>query len=325
MSLGETPLIIYQSPRSAYRDTIISPTEIFCSPDCTQAESESNSSFKIKSGVQSIKGVLELLPNLNPSMLLVKVDASLRNAVVDLDCLSCPKVLIIGDTHHMFKPIRRVLSYAKSENFDVILVEHNRNHLHYYLQAGLNNLIWIPGFNTTPHHQPFTVERFKHVVFIGSVGKFHPYRKHILSALAEYQDIPLHIQRLERPNAAKVYSQAHISLNISLNGDLNFRIFEVISSGGFLLTDRLSPQSGLNLLFCDGEHFVSFSNVEDLIDKVRYFLQHPIEAAEIARRGCEHYWVNYAPDKNITRLMNYLKTGEIENMYRAEYEPRCLI
>jgi spore maturation protein CgeB len=108
-----------------------------------------------------------------------------------------------------------------------------------------------------------------------------------------------------------------------LNGDLNLRVFEVISSGGFLLTDRLAPQSGIDLLFEDGKHFVSFSNIDDLTEKIRYFLQHPEEAFAIARNGCQHYWENYAPEKNIARLMHYLETGEIEDIYRAEYEPRC--
>jgi hypothetical protein len=318
------PALAYLSDRSGYRKTIISPSEIFLGPDCeTQLLPDSRpATLKTPAGAYPLSEIYRFYPDFDPSLLIIKADASRRNHLSNLRQLSCPKILIAGDTHHLKNPLRTMLAYAASEPFDLVMGEHDRHHLHYFTQAGLKNVIWIPNFNLSPHRQLENIPKQYPLTFIGQMGHYHPYRCHILEAL-QSRKLPLHIRRASQTEAAHIYAESNINLNISLNGDLNLRVFEVISSGGFLLTDRLAPQSGIDLLFEDGKHFVSFSNIDDLTEKIRYFLQHPEEAFAIARNGCQHYWENYAPEKNIARLMHYLETGEIEDIYRAEYEPRC--
>ena len=112
------------------------------------------------------------------------------------------------------------------------------------------------------------------MIFVGQAGQYHPRRKAILEYLKE--QIPnFWFGTLSQQDSFKAYSQAVISLNISLNGDLNLRFFEIISSQGFLLTDSLSEESGLNLLFSEGEDYESFDNIPQLVEKIKYFLKHP--------------------------------------------------
>ena len=101
--------------------------------------------------------------------------------------------------------------------------------------------------------------------------------------------MPLRILSCPAEQAARHYGEAHITFNCSLNGDLNMRVFETLGAGGFLLTDRLSPQSGLERLFRDGAHLALYDSPDDLIAKIEYYLDRPDEAAEIARRGQQHY------------------------------------
>ena len=54
--------------------------------------------------------------------------------------------------------------------------------------------------------------------------------------------------RGSRDHAADMCASSVVSFNASLNGDLNLRVFETLSAGGCLLTDRLSAQSGLDLI-----------------------------------------------------------------------------
>ena len=64
-----------------------------------------------------------------------------------------------------------------------------------------------------------------------------------------------------------MYAQSTVSFNASLSGDLNMRVFEVLSAGGFLLTDRLSPQAGLELLLRPGHDCETYGDAEELLDK----------------------------------------------------------
>ena len=45
----------------------------------------------------------------------------------------------------------------------------------------------------------------------------------------------------------RIYSESKIVLNASINGDLNMRVFEALTSGALLVTDRI--ENGLDTLF----------------------------------------------------------------------------
>ena len=71
---------------------------------------------------------------------------------------------------------------------------------------------------------------------------------------------------------AKIYSQAKIIFNKSIRKDLNMRVFEAMSCGSMLVTDRLKPEAGLEELFKDKKHFVLYDNESDLVEKIGYYL-----------------------------------------------------
>jgi hypothetical protein len=126
--------------------------------------------------------------------------------------------------------------------------------------------------------------------------------------------------------AAALHARTLISLNCSLNGDLNSRVFQVLSSGGFLLTDRLSPQAGLERLFRDGEHLICYDGVEDLQQKIEHYLNHPREARQIARAGRDEYRARHRPAQKIAELIGVLggdwpATARIEARGRTASHP----
>ncbi len=61
----------------------------------------------------------------------------------------------------------------------------------------------------------------------------------------------------------------------------NMRIFETLGNGGFMLSDKGEYPP----YFVDGEHFVSYSNLKDLQDKILYYLKNDIERSKIAKNG----------------------------------------
>ena len=66
--------------------------------------------------------------------------------------------------------------------------------------------------------------------------------------------------------------------------DVAHKAFEIAACGGFLLALR-SP--GHESCFQEGKEAEFFSSLEECAAKIRYYLDHPDEREEIARRGCE--------------------------------------
>ena len=317
--------LFFLSHRATYRDRLVSHSEIFFSPDCqTQLNPGQLLCVQTRPEPTDIRAYFDPLSQWQPDLIVIKADATQRGWALNLRSQSVPKILIVGDTHHLNRPIQSLLNYVEQESFDVIISEHDRHHLHYFAEAGHPRSIWLPGFAANPHRrQP--QNSYQHpLVFIGSAGQFHPYRRYLLEQIKK-QGFPLFHTQAPQCQAADLYNQSLISLNISLNGDLNLRVFEVLAAGGFLLTDRLTPESGLSMLFEEGKHLVTFDGEVDLYEKLNYYLRHPQEAQAIARAGYDHYWNNYSPELHLQRLFDYLNTGKIEHNYCAAADRRVQV
>jgi glycosyltransferase involved in cell wall biosynthesis len=313
------------APRSFYRPIIFSRSEVFCEPKCdTQKEGEDFKTIRSPEGVFDIALIInQLPPSQKPDLLVVKADATRCSLPINLQILNCPKLLIVGDTHHLYAPIRNLLDYASQEKFNFIMSEHDRHHLHYFKEAGFEKAFWIPGFNVNPYKQQLSLNPKHQLVFVGQIGKFHPYRKSIIAQLKQLE-FPLKHLQLPQEKAAEIYADSLINLNISLNGDLNLRVFEVLASGGFLLTDKLSNQSGLELLFENGKHLAVFKNELELRYQLNFFLNNPEAAKEIARKGQEEYWQNHTPQLNIKRVFDYIDGKNIDPIYKIENDKRSV-
>ena len=77
--------------------------------------------------------------------------------------------------------------------------------------------------------------------------------------------------------------RAKIGLNLHRDATPNLepRLTILMACGLFVLTEALRP----NPWFEEGRHYVSFSSKEDLVDKVRYYLEHDDEREAIASNG----------------------------------------
>jgi len=85
----------------------------------------------------------------------------------------------------------------------------------------------------------------------------------------------------------KVFRASKINLNFTIpniKSGIPLRIWDVLGSGGFLLTNY---QAELPYYFEEGRDLVCFDGVDDLREKVGYYLTHEDERQEIARNGYE--------------------------------------
>lgn len=88
----------------------------------------------------------------------------------------------------------------------------------------------------------------------------------------------------EEASLAEVYNSSKINLNITEQGksSLNYRVFEVLASGGFLITDE---RADLESLFSENNFFETYKNTTDLIDKIEFYLQNLNIAQKMAQLG----------------------------------------
>ena len=97
-----------------------------------------------------------------------------------------------------------------------------------------------------------------------------------------------------------IFSNSKINLNISASSrdpqrkQIKGRVFEVPMCGGFLLTDYVDE---LENYFDIGREIVCYKDREDLVQKIKYYLEHENERRQIAENGyraCleQHPWIN---------------------------------
>lgn len=97
--------------------------------------------------------------------------------------------------------------------------------------------------------------------------------------------------------APQIFNQSKINLNFTLKSiqtGLPLRIFDIMGSGGFVLTNY---QTEIPEYFTPGVHLDTFASDDELLSKVEYYLEHEKERAEIARNGYEevkanHTWIH---------------------------------
>ena len=84
------------------------------------------------------------------------------------------------------------------------------------------------------------------------------------------------------------------AIDLGQNHTINMRIFETLGTGCFLLTEYFE---GLNRYFEPGKELETFKNKDELIEKIRYYLDHPSERETIAQQGQLRCLSDYSMEK----------------------------
>ncbi|KAB0497903.1 CgeB family protein [Pseudomonas vancouverensis] len=83
----------------------------------------------------------------------------------------------------------------------------------------------------------------------------------------------------------KIFQRSRINLNLTrsfVENGLPMRVFDVLSCGGFLVTN---DKQDLHKLFTDGKDLVIFRDTQDLMEICAYYLEHDEERKAIAEQG----------------------------------------
>jgi hypothetical protein len=262
----------------------------------------------------------KLPPSQQPEMILVHVDAA-------MGCLphNIPKnvrrILLVGDTHHLERPLQSIIAYAASESFDSVFVW-NRHNAHFFKQCGFSKVFWMPGLLFPVPPMVPTWERTDQICFFGQMGELHPRRNRILEDLKK-QAMPLVVGCFPRSESLELAARSLVSLNITLNGEWNLRVFESTVMGALLLTDRLAPHTGLHHFYQEGHSMLCFSDSEDLIQTMHAIQRNKTEAARIAINGQRITNQHFSFEARRDTFFSLLHDQEAPEAFRLLDEPRC--
>jgi glycosyl transferase family 1 len=305
----------YTDPRNI-PPFVLSPDQTTVGPKVRADQPRMMFAARTPIGVYDLKVALESQGlTTRYDLVVVYADASHTNFPLNLGAFDCPKVLVVGDTHHLESPLRRMVEYASDARFDFIVSICNRQHLHWFTAAGFSRVAWFPSLAVQHVPRPLQPDRKSQLGFVGQLGGRHMRRARLIEVLRA-SGLPLAATTGSRELTADVYAASVACFNASLNGDLNFRVFEVLSAGGCLLTDRLAPQSGLGLLLEEDTHYFGYDSPEELVDKARYLLRHPERASEVARTGNMRFVESMLPSRRAADLLTWVFEDRLDDLYR---------
>ena len=96
------------------------------------------------------------------------------------------------------------------------------------------------------------------------------------------------------------------------------RTFEVSGAGGFLLTEWAN---GLDRCYTPGQEIAVFHTLDDLADKIRFYLAHPAERDAIAWAGYERTRAEHTYDKRLAEVLGFALRQREEYFARQGMSP----
>jgi GT2 family glycosyltransferase/tetratricopeptide (TPR) repeat protein/2-polyprenyl-3-methyl-5-hydroxy-6-metoxy-1,4-benzoquinol methylase len=168
----------------------------------------------------------------------------------------------------------------KAREFDLVFAA-QRDGAERLRREGIASAAWLPLACDPEIHRKHDVEKQYDFAFVGHIFPGpraelidllrRRYRQHFVGN-AYFEDM------------ARIYSESRAVFNRSLKNDVNMRVFEALACGSLLLTNRING-NGQDELFRDGVHLAAYSDPDDLLDKLAFYLSREPLRERIAAQG----------------------------------------
>ncbi len=128
----------------------------------------------------------------------------------------------------------------------------------------------------------------------------NPYKK---------EPIPVELAgpRLRGKKYRNALCAAKINLALKGIGEYTFRHQELLYLGAFMMSDASITELELPMPLEEGKHYVAFSDLDDMVEKIRYYLTHENERLKIAAAGKHLFDEYYNPTKHGEEILMRLE------------------
>jgi len=257
--------------------------------------------------------IIQSIETSKPDLLWIEKGNMIKPATLETVRKLSPKTVIASySDDDMFNKLNRMHAYTSGlKYYDVIFTTKSYNANADELPAlGAKRCVMVDKAYDPGQHRPMdlgAMDKGKYGADVGFIGSYAPERAEVVEYLAEsgipvrvwgngWQDFSprspnLQVKRQPLVNTRKnlKFSKGICATRINLgflrkvNRDLQTdRSVEIPACGGFMLAERSDEHERL---FEDGKEAVYFDSNPDLLDKVRYFLDHEDERKAIGLAG----------------------------------------
>lgn len=276
--------------------------------------------------------------HVRPDMILALAQAPMSPAVIErLKALDIPIIYWFVENH-------RATPYWKSlaPHYDYFFAMQKGEFLDDLSRAGAPYSAYLPQAADPAIHHPARItetEMEKYGSPLSFMGAGYPNRRKFFAGLL---DLPLAVwgtewdlntplgQRVKNANRrmspeeyVKIFLASGINLNLHsslshpgidpMKDFVNPRTFEIAACGAFQLTDH---RSELPEMFKIGEEIEVFHTVEELRDKIAYYLTRPDEREKIAHAGMRRVLKEHTFVHRLAEMMSAVLPREEERMNR---------
>jgi spore maturation protein CgeB len=185
----------------------------------------------------------------------------------------------------------------KAKEFDIVFFA-QQSAVEDAKKAGIEHALWLPHAVCPQAYPNYEIPGKKtDICFVGHINSGN--RIDALDTM--FKEFPnfFYGQRLFE-EAARKYCESKIVFNISIKDDLNMRCFEALATGSFLLTNDI-PE--LHAVFEDGKHLVTYKDMDEAVEKAKYYIEHDEEREKIAREGMRYVLENHTIHHRVNRML----------------------
>lgn len=210
-----------------------------------------------------------------------------------------PSVFYAIDTH-LDKPYKKIKKQVN--HYDIVFCVHRDGAYRLRKEAKVDTQ-WIPVACDPEIHRKLDLPKRYDIGFVGRGGKKFTRAGRLRMLKEKYPNSFIGTSDFRK--MSEVYSMSRIGFNSSLRKDINMRVFEIMASGCFLLTDYIKS-NGFDELFVGGKHLVMYRNDKELMELVDYYLRNEMEREKIARQGYEWVVGNHTYFHRVQKMFNYI-------------------
>src|SRR3989442_4990918 len=245
-----------------------------------------------------------------PDLLLVADTLGPQALPFGLEDVPVPRVYYAVDVHMNFFWQRY---YARL--FDLVLVAQKD-----YVPVFDVPARWLPWGADQRVFRERGLARVRDLVFAGTVDPAtRPKRAAIVACLRERFGLETFGESVEKrltwEEMGALFASSKIVLNEAILGDLNFRVFEAMACGAFLVTERID--NGLLDLFTPGEELAVYGP-DDLIPQVAHYLRADAERARIAANGARAVRERHTLGARMAELSAVVEAGIVRRDVGAD-------
>jgi glycosyltransferase involved in cell wall biosynthesis len=268
-------------------------------------------------GAVDVPRLIERL-GFDPDCVIFFEGGSMQILPVGLERVTCPTAWYGIDTHMDYPKHVRI-----GRLFDVSFIA-QKEYVERLRIDGLHQVYWLP-FGFAPDLVPSPMpERTMNIAYVGSDRVTANPARHALLAILRREFSATKFGPATPVEMGRIYAGARLVFNKSVRNDVNMRFFEAAGAGAVLITDPIVG-NGLEELFEEGKHYVSYHDEALLLQVVRDLLADPKRCALIGESARKHVLEHHTYRHRAQSILNSLgRSKKLSSPRPEDYFAACL-